>query len=131
MARSKITETGRKKLCKAHAGDIVLPRIAQMALGDGGLDTDGKLKEATGNEIALYHELLRKNIDSHTYLNEEATSCRYSLRIDKEELAGETISEIGLYDEEGDLVAYKTCPGLGKDEFMEFIFNCDEIFLNV
>lgn len=39
MADSKgiITVIGRKKLCKAHAGDITLPPITQIAWGDGAL----------------------------------------------------------------------------------------------
>ena len=39
MAETKgiITVAGRKKLCKAHAGDMNLPPITQMAWGDGGV----------------------------------------------------------------------------------------------
>ena len=43
MADSKgiITVIGRKKLCKAHSGDITLPPITQIAWGDGGVTEDG------------------------------------------------------------------------------------------
>lgn len=128
MAQAVITVTGRKKLCKSHAGDITLSKILKMALGDGGLDADGNVKATTGNEIALYKELVKKNIDSHSFVNSEETTCRYTMRLSKEELAGKVISELGLYDSEGDLVAYKTFMGKGKDADMEFVFDMDEIF---
>lgn len=129
--KAVFTEVGRRKLCKAHAGDIMLPQIKQMALGDGGLNESGKPKTVTGNEISLYHELLRRDINNHAYGNEEETSCHYYLRIEKDELVEEIISEIGLYDAEGDLIAYKTCLGLGKDEDLAFTFDMEEIFLNI
>ena len=36
--------------------------------------------------------------------------------------------ELGLFDADGDLVAYKTFLPKGKDDDMEFIFDMDEIF---
>ncbi len=128
MAKAVITGTGRKKLCKAHTGDISLPAITQMAWGDGGVDDGGSVKETTGNEVGLYNELLRKDIESHIYVNEEETTCRYTATIGKGELTGKEISEMGLYDSEGDLVAYKTFMKKGKDEDVPLIFDMDEIF---
>lgn len=128
MAQAVITETGRKKLCKAHSGDIVLPGIVQMALGDGGLMEDGQPKATTGNEVALYSELLKREVDGHSYINESETTCRYTMRLGKTDLADKVLSEMGLYDSEGDLVAYKTFSGKGKDNDMEFVFDMDEIF---
>lgn len=128
MAQAVITATGRKKLCKSHAGDITLPKITQMALGDGGLNVDNTVKATTGNEVSLYKELIKKNIDGHSYVNQGETTCRYTMRLSKTELAGKIISEMGLYDAEGDLVAYKTFLGKGKDNDMEFVFDIDEIF---
>lgn len=128
MAQGVITATGRKKLCKAHAGDLVLPKITQMAFGDGGMDTDGTVIVTTGTETALKKELLKKNVDSHTFTNAGQTTCRYSLRLSKSDLANKNISEQGLFDAEGDLVAYKTFLPKGKDDDMEFVFDMDEIF---
>lgn len=128
MAQAVITVVGRKKLCKAHSGEIKLPNIAKMALGDGGVDPDGSVKATTGNEIGLYQELLKKDVDGYTFIGSEETTCRYTMRLGKEELVGKVISELGLYDSEGDLVAYKTFLGKGKDGDMEFIFDMDEIF---
>lgn len=128
MAQAVITETGRKKLCKAHAGDVDLPEIVQMALGDGGLEANGQPKATTGNEIALYAQLLKRAVDGHSFVNASETTCRYTMRLEKAELAGKVISEMGLFDAEGDLVAYKTFLGKGKDNDMEFVFDMDEIF---
>lgn len=128
MAQGVITEAGRKKLCRAHAGDITLPKIVQMAFGDGGIDESGEVIATTGEETALKSELLKKNVDSHSYPDEKQTTCRYTVRLSKEELANESISEQGLFDEEGTLIAYKTFLPKGKDDDMEFIFDMDEIF---
>lgn len=128
MAQGVITKAGRKKLCIAHAGDDALPKITQMAFGSGGVGSDGAVIDPTGEETALKAELLRKNIDSHSYPDDDQTTCRYTVRLSKEELANQSISEQGLFDEEGTLIAYKTFLPKGKDGDMEFVFDMDEIF---
>ena len=123
-----ITATGTKKLCMALAGDAPLPVIAKMAWGDGGVDSDGQPLGATGNEIGLYNELLVKDIDSHEYTNTEQTTCRYAATLEVNELSGEEISEMGLYDEDGDLIAYRNFLRKGKDADIPQIYNMDTIF---
>ena len=68
MAENKgvITVVGRKKICMAHSGDASLPAIVKMAWGDGGVDENGVPKLATGNEIGLYNELLKRT-SNRTY----------------------------------------------------------------
>lgn len=126
--RGVITATGRKKLCRAHAGDRALPAITRMAWGNGGVDETGQPLATTGNEIGLYHELLVKDVESHTYVNEEETSCRYTATLEAGELSGEEISEMGLYDADGDLVAYRTFMRKGKDADIPQIYDMEEIF---
>ena len=128
MAQAVITNIGKKKLCKAHAGDIELPPITKMAWGDGGLEESGTPKETTGQETALYNQLLEKDIEYHAYHDEGETSCRYVGKIEKSALVGKNISEIGLVDADGDLVAYKTFLAKGKDEDIPMTFNMDEVF---
>lgn len=123
-----ITITGRSKFCKAHAGDRELPVITHMAWGDGGVEENGQPKKATGNEINLYSQLLKKEVESHVYVNEEETTCRYRAALDKGELTGSEISEMGLFDEEGDLIAYRTFMRKGKDADIPQIYDMDEIF---
>lgn len=128
MAQGVITTIGRIKLCKAHAGDRNLPKVTHMAFGDGGINEEGTVIETTGQETGLISELLKKEIDMHSYPEEAGTTCRYSVRLGKNELAHKNISEQGLFDEEGDLIAYKTFLSKGKDDDMEFVFDMDEIF---
>ena len=130
MADNKgvITAAGRKKLCTAHAGDIELPAITQMAWGSGGADETGQPIDTTGNEIGLYQELLRKDIESHEYVNQGQTTCRYTATLEAGELDNSYISEMGLYDSEGDLVAYRTFMRKGKDADIPQIYDMDEIF---
>ena len=126
MAQGVITRKGREKLCKAHAGDIVLPRIVKMVFGNGGINEVGKIVEPTGKETQLKGFLLEKEIEKHTF--PDTTTVRYTATLGKTELANENISEQGLVDEEGDLILYKTFLPKGKDDDMEFIFDMDEIF---
>ena len=112
-----ITVIGRKKLCKAHAGEITLPVITHMAWGDGGVDEAGTPKLATGSEI-----------ENHVFVNDEETACRYTATIDKGELTGKEISEMGLFDSDGDLIAYRTFMRKGKDADIPQIYDMDEIF---
>ena len=128
MAQGVITEIGRRKLCRSHAGDQALPAITQMAFGSGGVDADGNVIETTGTETALKTELLKKNLDSHKYTDDKETACRYTVRLGKSELANQNISEQGLFDADGDLIAYKAFMPKGKDDDMEFIFDMDEVF---
>ncbi len=130
MADNKgvITAAGRKKLCMAHAGDMQLPPVTKMAWGNGGVDDTGQPIATTGNEISLYSELLSKDIESHAYVNEGQTTCRYTAVLEAGELDGEEISEMGLYDADGDLVAYRTFLRKGKDSDIPQIYDMDEIF---
>jgi len=128
MPQGVITEIGRKKLCKAHAGDIKLPKITQMGFGSGGVNEQGEIITPSGMETELKSELLKKNIDKHTYTDSKETPCRYTASLGKSELVNQNISEQGLFDEEGDLVAYKTFLPKGKDDDMVFIFDMDEVF---
>ena len=62
------------------------------------------------------------------YPVEDETTCRYSGTLDKGELTGKEISEMGLYDSDGDLIAYRTFLRKGKDEDIPLIFDMDEVF---
>lgn len=126
MAQAVITKKGREKLCMAHAGDVSLPAITHMVIGTGGIDSAGNVIEPTGEETALNEQKIIKELSGHTY--PVSTTCRYSMKLEKDELANEYISEQGLIDEDGDLVAYKAFLPKGKDTDMEFIFDMDEIF---
>lgn len=126
MAEAVITVKGREKMCRAHAGDISLPPVKYIAFGDGGTDDAGNPYPMTGEEVALRHELLRMEVNEHGY--PVPTTCEYKAGLKKEQLANMYISEIGLFDEENDLIMYRTCLRKGKDEDMLFDFSIQEIF---
>lgn len=121
-----ITAKARENLVKARAGDITLPAIVGMAFGDGGVDAGGNPITPSSSATALNHQLLRKVVSGHTYPN--ATTCRYTCTLTTSELAGESISELGLYDSNDDLVCIKTFTAKGKDADIELTFTVDDEF---
>lgn len=121
-----ITRKSREKLVKSRAGAIHLPKIVGMAFGDGGVNVDGTVIPPTESQGELTNEIFRKEIDGHSFPAE--TTCRYECTLAEAELAGESISEVALYDEEGDIVAIKTFKAKGKDADLEMTFQIDDIF---
>ncbi len=129
MEKAIVTKVGREKLCKAHAGDITLPKITHMAFGDGGINSENIELKPTGTETTLYNELLKKELDGHSYPDvDNLTTCRYTATLGIGECTGKYISEIGLYDEEGDLIALRTFLPMGKTEDVPLTFDMDEVF---
>lgn len=121
-----ITKKGREKLVKARAGAIVLPKVKGMVFGDGGVDEGGTVIPPTEDQSELTNELFRKEIDGYSFPDD--TTCRYECTLSESELAGREISEIGLYDEDGDIVCIKTFARKGKDDNIEMTFTLDDIF---
>jgi len=126
MANSVTTNIGRQKLASARAGEITLPSITKMAFGDEGVTLDGTPIPPVGTDIALNHELLRKDITEHSF--PIATTCRYSCRLLKPDLADQKINEIALIDSDGDIVAIKTFRNKEKDADAEMVFEIDDEF---
>ena len=110
MAGTTVTTRAKNKMVKARAGIAALPKIVGMAFGDGGVDTGGTVKPHSADQNTLHHELLRKTVDGY-----EVISDTY-------------ISEVGLYDADGDMVAMKAFLKKGKDADMECVFECDDTF---
>lgn len=121
-----ITVAARRKIVQARAGAILLPRIAEMAFGDGGVDGMGNVIPPTENQTTLRSELIRKPIDSYQFIGE--TTCRYECTLDEGELVGQSISEIALVDEQGDVVCIKTFTSKGKDTDIAQTYLLDDIF---
>lgn len=119
-----VTVNARKKMLKARAGDAKLPKITGFAFGNGGVDSGGSVIEPLETANALNNELLRKEVSGHEFTSDLV--CRYICTLGKSELAGYKISEIALYDEDGDLVAIKNFLPKGKDEDLEMTFQIDD-----
>lgn len=123
-----ITKKSRQKLVKARAGAITLPKVVGMAFGNGGVDSNGNVIAPTETQEGLANELYRKEIDSYEFPEGTDTTCRYECTLSETELAGEEISEIGLYDEEDDIICIKTFMRKGKDDDVEQTYVLDDIF---
>lgn len=121
-----ITEAARRKLVQARAGAIALPKIVGMAFGNGGVDSEGDIISPFEGQVTLASELYRKPIDGYSFPND--TTCRYECTLLETELAGEEISEIGLYDEDGDILCIKAFKRKGKDDDVEQTYVLDDIF---
>ena len=114
-----ITDLGKNKILKAHAGLADLPAILQIAYGDGATEAPS----ATDN--ALQHELLRKDITS---VEKISTTCfRYRCELGVNELADQTINETALIDADGDLVVIRRTPNKIKGGDEIFVFEMDEM----
>lgn len=121
-----VTMAARRKLALASAGEIALPKVIGMAFGDGGVDVSGEVIPPVEGQEALGHELYRKPIDGYTFPTE--TTCRYECTLSESELVGEEISEVGLYDAEGDILCIKSFKRKGKDADVEQTYVLDDVF---
>lgn len=126
MANAIVTVTARKKMLQARAGEITLPKITGFAFGNGGVDEDGTVRPPGEGQLELTSEIFRKPVSGYTMLSD--TQCRYECTLENHELPGEKISEIGMYDEEGDIVAIKTFTEKGKDSDIEMTFHLEDSF---
>lgn len=121
-----VTKTRRHKIVLASAGEISLPKIVGMAFGDGGTDAQGQPVPPDENQTALTHELLRKPVDRYTIADQ--FTVKYECTLLEGQLAGESISEIGLYDEDGDILSIRTMMSKGVDGDIEQTYSVDDIF---
>lgn len=106
---------------QARAGLITaLPKTIGMAFGDGAA-SGSAIRTPLATDVSLQHELHRQPIDDVT-LQPDEISAMYVTTLAKETLAGQTINEVALYDEDGDLLAIKAFSNKGKDGDMEMVF---------
>lgn len=63
-----ITVAARKKMLRARAGEIQLPKIMGFVFGDGGVNASGEVISPLESESKLKHEILRKAYDKYTIL---------------------------------------------------------------
>ena len=126
MAGTTVTTKAKKKMLYARAGIAPLPKIVGMAFGTGGVNDAGTIIPHSADQNALHKEVLRKQVDGYEVVSD--TKVRYSCTLTADELAGVYISECGLYDADGDMVAMKPFMKKGKDGDMEAVFECEDMF---
>jgi len=133
MAQTVVLKVARSKMLKARAGERSLPAIAGFAFGIGGVDVKGGVLPPDENSTGLNSEVYRKPYSSYEYVTDDTrdlypTTCRYTCVLGESELGGTKISEIGLYDTDGDIIAIKTFSEKGKDDDVEMSFVIDDAF---
>lgn len=121
-----VTQTRRHKLVFASAGEISLPRIVGMAFGNGGVNGQGEVIPPTEDQTDLYNEIFRKEIDSYEIV--DPYTIRYLCTLEEGELIGQKISELGLYDEDGDILCIRTMTEKGVDGDIEQTYSVKDIF---
>lgn len=126
MADAVVTLAARNKMLRARAGEITLAKVLGFSFGNGGVDTSGNVITPTETQTALNNELLRKEIDGYEMLSD--TRCRYKCTLAASDLVNENISEIAIYDADGDLIAIKNFKPKGKDGDLEMTFHVDDAF---
>ncbi len=124
--KSIITSIARKKMVQARKGEITLPAVVGIAIGDGAENVDGELRELTEGEDSLKNELLRREYCRCEKITD--TCYRYRIELAADELAGKKINEAALYDADGDLLAIRVFSGKPKDGDMEMAFEYDDKF---
>lgn len=124
--KSIITSIARKKMAQARKGEISLPAVAGIAIGDGAENEEGLLTELTSEELSLKNELLRREYCRCEKVSD--TCYRYRMELGGDELAGKKINEAALFDADGDLLAIRVFTGKMKDEDMEMAFEYDDRF---
>lgn len=126
MTNTVVTLIAREKLAQTRAGLRQLPPIAGFAFGDGGVDRMGIVIPPSTTQNVLNNELYRKPLDTDKPWEEiTTTKYRYFCTLAYTEMAEETISEVAIYDTEGDLIAIKNCRPKGKDDDLEMVFEVD------
>lgn len=123
MAKSIITKVRRKKMAEASHTTGKLAKITHIALGSGGVNTDGSVKAPLADATKLNTEVIRKAYSSSTKISD--TSYEYTIKLGADELVGTYISEMALIDEDGDVVAFSNFLAKGKDE-TEVIFSIED-----
>ena len=126
MADAVVTLIAKKKMMRARAGEAALPKVVGMAFGSGGVNTSGAVITPLETQTTLNNELLRKEIDGYAFLSDK--KCRYTCTLSNSDLAGTYLSEIALYDEDGDLIAIKNFLSKGKDADLEITMQMDDEF---
>ncbi len=124
--RSIITLIAKKKMVSARKGEIALPVITGIAIGDGAMDADGNLISPTEGDNFLRNELLRREYSRCEKVSE--TCYRYRMELTADELAGKKINEAALYDADGDLLAVRVFTAKPKDADMEMAFEFEDRF---
>ena len=100
------TTKARENFASALTGTTSLSAITQIAFGNGGFDSGaGEPTQPDPNATSIAGELLKKDIESFNL--DVVTTAEFVGILDFDELNGEDISSIGLYNADNELMAIK------------------------
>lgn len=108
-----LTEIGAAKLASAAALGVPL-KITQMAVGDGG----GVLPTPSAQQTRLIAEKRRADLNM-LYIDPQNSSQIIAEQVIPETEGGWWISEVGLFDDTGALIAVGNCPKSYKPQLAE------------
>ncbi len=108
-----LTVIGANKLAKATALGTTL-KITQMAVGDGG----GTLPMPSEEQTKLVNEKRRAGINT-LFIDSKNSNQIVAEQVIPENEGGYWIREIGLFDDEGSLIAVGNCPETYKPQLQE------------
>ena len=124
--RNNCYHESKKENASGEGWNCSAEQIVGMAFGTGGVNTSDVIVPHSPDQNALHSEVLRKEVDGYEVVSD--TCIRYKCTLTESELANTYISEIGLYDADGDMVAMKAFMKKGKDSDMEVVFECEDTF---
>ena len=97
----------RAKLAQAVGNGTVVPKIATIVAGTGGVDANGNPIQPQDGEFALYNQVISKPAGTPVYVT--STQVQFELDINPGDLpAGTKINEIGLIDASGTFAEHST-----------------------
>lgn len=123
--KSVITTVRRKKMAEASHTTGKLAKVKWIALGSGGVDSEGAVIEPLAENVQLNNEVVRKEYSSSNKISD--TAYEYTIKLSEDELVGTFISEMALIDAEGDVIAFSNFLAKGKDE-TETTFTIEDRF---
>ncbi|WP_201028439.1 phage tail protein, partial [Leptospira weilii] len=106
------------------SGDKVGIQPYEIAFGTGGI-VSGSPRSPQDSDTGLQNEVFRKLVEIQN--NPDGTRS-FKATIKQSELIGMNINEIGLFDEDGDLLFIKTFPSKPKDNLIVYDFIINEEF---
>ena len=107
--KSIITALRRKKMAEATNSTGRIAKAKWIALGSGGVDSQGEVIAPSESDNRLTAEVITKSKKTSD------TSYEYSIELSESELVGTYISELALIDEDGDVIAFSNFLSKGKD----------------
>lgn len=124
LADAVLLNQAKRKMLKSRFDEGTACRIAGFVFGTG-LGDDGKPYIPDADQTSLYNEIIRKPLDGKMRISDMCY--RYTGMLNEIEGNGSYITEIGLIDEEGDIVCIKTFEKKIKNKEAEMTFKIDDM----